>query len=213
MQGLDITRLCVIILIGVSGLAETGCRQGTADYRPFAAAEEMVCPDGAQRVEVRESSYPEFYCVGEEGRVGPWLEFDENGRLRKRAEYSHDKMNGSWEAYHPNGLVETRGQMSDDKRTGVWVQYYVNGSLRSEKNYADNQLEGPIKLYYQDGRLMADGGFSAGIEEGKWRVYTPEGKLAKECDLVHGEEKNCVVHEEGFKASTYVYESRELGPL
>ena len=191
-----------------------GCQRGQENgFKPFAEADAMVCPEQTQRVEVRESSYPEFYCVGFEGRTGTWLEFDERGRIRKRAEYVKDKMNGEWLAYHPNGTIETRGQMKDDGRTGVWTQYYINGKLRSEKTYANNQLEGPIKLYYQDGKLMADGGFIAGVEEGPWNVYTPEGKLARTCTLVHGEEKDCVIHEKDFKITSFEYESKERGPL
>ena len=60
---------------------------------------------------------------------------------------------------------------------------------------------------------MAEGGHIAGIEEGSWKVYTPEGKLARECTLVHGEEKDCIVHDKEFMKSTYQYESKERGPL
>lgn len=202
------------ILWILPGLCFVSCDHKTGNgYQPFAEANAMVCPEQTQRIEVRESSYPEFYCVGFEGRVGTWLEYDERGRLRKRAHYQKDKMNGEWLAYHPNGMVETRGQMKDDSRTGVWLQYYINGQMRSEKTYHNNQLDGPLKLYYQDGKLMAEGSYVAGIEEGPWKVYTPEGELARECQLVHGEEKNCVVHLEDFKITTFEYESKERGPL
>ena len=191
-----------------------GCQQNAVkQFEPFAEARAMVCPDKTQRIEVRESSYPEFYCVGFKGRTGPWLEFDAEGRLRKRAEYLNDKMNGEWFAYHPNGMIETRGQMKDDMRVGLWTQYYINGQMRSEKNYANNQQDGPLKLYYQDGKLMADGAYVAGIEEGPWHVYTPEGKLARECRLVHGEEKDCIIHDKDFQITTFTYESKERGPL
>ncbi len=203
----------ISILLIFTGLC-VACQQKTgSEFQPFAEAKELVCPEHTQRIEVRETSYPEFYCVGFEGRVGTWLEYDESGRLRKRAEYQKDKMNGEWLAFHPNGMIETRGQMSNDNRTGEWTQYYINGQLRSEKTYADNQLDGPIKLYYQDGKLMAEGKYITGIEEGPWKVYTPEGLLARECNLIHGEEKDCVVHVEDFKITSFEYESKERGPL
>lgn len=201
------------ILLIFPGLCVACQQKDGGGYRSFAEAETMVCPENTQRIEVRESSYPEFYCVGFEGRMGPWLEFDERGRLRKRAEYQKDKMNGEWMAFHTNGTIETRGQMLNDERVGVWTQYFVNGKLRSEKTYANNQLNGPMKLFYQEGGLMAEGGYVDGIEEGTWKVYTEKGELARECKLVHGEEKDCIIHVEDFKITSFEYESKERGPL
>jgi len=201
-----------MMTLGIVALT-CACDNKPQQRQPFAEAADFVCPDGARRVEIRETSYPEFYCVGEKGRTGTWLEFDVNGRLRKRGEYKDGKLNGPWIAYHADGSVETSGQMVNDERTGVWTQTYVNGVRRSEKSYKNNQLDGPIKLYYMTGELMAEGGHVAGIEEGPWKVYKPDGKLARECMLVHGEEKDCVVHDKDFQITTYQYESKERGPL
>ena len=130
-----------MMTLGIVALT-CACDNKPQQRQPFAEAADFVCPDGARRVEIRETSYPEFYCVGEKGRTGTWLEFDVNGRLRKRGEYKDGKLNGPWIAYHADGSVETSGQMVNDERTGVWTQTYVNGVRRSEKSYKNNQLDG-----------------------------------------------------------------------
>lgn len=191
-----------------------GCqKQPETTREPFAEAKSLVCPQNTRKIEVTNTSYPEYYCVGTEGRTGTWLEFDVNGRIRTRAEYRNDKMNGSWLHYHPDGSVETKGQMVDDKRTGEWIQFYVNGAVRSRKTYEDNHQSGPMKLFYQTGELMAEGRFEGDFEEGSWKVYTPKGELARECNMVHGEEKDCIIHIKDFQPSTYKYNSKGKGAL
>ena len=192
-----------------------GCSKemNDAGREPFIEGKTLVCPSNTHRAEVTNTSYPEYFCVGMEGRVGTWLEFDVNGRLRTKAEYNHDKLNGPWFHYHPNGAVETQGQMQDDMRVGEWKQFYVNGAIRSIKNYKANHQSGNIQLFYQAGGLMAEGAFLDDYEDGPWKVYTPEGKLARECNMVHGEEKDCVIHIKDFQVSTYSYASKERGAL
>ena len=193
----------------------TGCQKGEADHEgmPFKEALELKCPDQTRRVEVKNTSYPEYYCVGMDGRTGLWLEFDVNGRLRTRANYVKDKLNGAWTSYHPNGQVDTEGQMANDVRTGEWKQYYVNGKLRSVKHYENNQLHGSVELYYNTGTIMARGDYVNDFEEGPWKVFTPKGELARECRLEHGEEKECQILIKDFQPTTKVYQSKERGAL
>lgn len=176
----------------------------------FAEGLQLACPENTKRVEKRDSSYPEFYCVGPEGRVGTWLEYDAYGRLRTRATFENDKMSGEWIQYHPNGQIDLRGMMVDNKRDGEWKQWYVDGKLRSIKRYAQNVLNGRVELFYLNGAKMAEGDFVDDFEEGPWKVYTPEGKLARECRMEHGEEKDCVVHIKDFKIKSKSFGDRKI---
>ena len=182
-------------------------------HKPFAEGDALACPESTERVEMKGSSYPKYYCVGRDGRTGPWLEFDVNGRLRTRATYVRDKLNGAWTQYHSDGSVETKGQMKDDMRTGMWEQFYVNGKPRSVKNYADNHLDGRVVLFYQEGGIMAEGEYRNDFEEGPWKVYTPDGRLARECRMEHGKEEDCTIHLKDFQPSTYQYAAGDRGAL
>ena len=187
-------------------VAMSGCSQQPQKPQKYAEAAQMVCPEQTRRVEMTNSAYPEFYCVG------TWLEYDANAHLRKRAEYKADKLNGEWTAYHNDGSVETRGIMANDLREGEWTQYYVNGNIRSVKHYKDNMIHGQVKLYYQSGGLMAEGEYVDNLEEGPWKVYLEDGRLARECRLEHGEEKDCEIFIKQ-DTETRVYNSKERGPL
>lgn len=203
----------VLFTIGIFLICGCSKEVNHTGREPFLEGKSLVCPPNTQRAEVTNTSYPEYYCVGLDGRVGTWLEFDVNGRLRTRAEYKNDKLNGPWLHYHPDGSVETQGQMLDDMRIGEWKQFYINGAIRSIKNYKENRQSGSIQLFYQTGGIMAEGTFLEDYEEGPWKVYTPEGKLARECNMVHGEEKDCRIYIKDFQISTYSYNSKERGAL
>ena len=183
------------------------------DRIPFEEGKTLVCPQNTRKAVITNTSYPEYYCVGTSGRMGPWLEFDVNGRIRTRTQYVDDHIEGEWTHYHPDGTVETKGQIKKDMRIGEWTQFYINGAPRSIKTYVDNHQTGPVKLYYQTGSLMAEGSFVEDFEEGPWKVYTPKGELARECQMVHGEETNCIIHLKDFQPSTYHYNSKENGAL
>lgn len=191
-----------------------GCQKTATEKRiPFAEGKSLTCPENTKKAETLNTSYPEYFCVGTDGKSGPWLEFDVNGRIRTRTEYVNDKINGQWIHYHPDGQIDTQGQMENDLRVGAWTQFYINGEKRSIKTYAGNKLNGPLKLFYQTGGLMAEGTFKDDFEEGPWKVYTPEGELARECVMVHGKETNCVIHIKDFQPATYRYNSEENGAL
>ncbi len=205
------------ILTGLFLFAATtmGCSKTPepSGHQPFSEAASLICPENTKRIEDKTSSYPEYYCVGENGKQGTWLQFDVNGRLRIRTQYVDDHQNGIWTQYHADGSTDTVGQMKDDMRIGEWKQYYVNGKPRSIKHYEASQLTGRVELFYQEGSLMAEGDYQADFEEGPWKVYTPEGKLARECRMEHGMEKDCVIHIKDFQPSTFRYNSKDLGAL
>ena len=204
--------LKILLLSCVVILSLCGCARQPEKPQKYAEAAQMVCPEQTRRVEITNSAYPEFYCVGMDGRVGTWLEYDANGHLRKRADYKADKLNGKWAAYHNEGGIETEGTMADGMREGEWTQYYVNGKPRSIKHYKNNQIHGAVKLYYQTGGLMAEGDYVEGYEEGPWKVYLEDGRLSRECRLDHGEEKHCNIYIKQ-DAESRAYHSKERGPL
>lgn len=194
-------------------LSATACSPKTKDETAFDKAENMPCPEKTNRIIERNSSYPKVYCIGFDGRQGPYLEFDAHERLKLSANYSKDTLNGTWTSYHPNGVIDTTGEMKNGERDGVWTQYYVNGNIRSKKTYSANTQNGPVELFYQSGGLMAKGSFTDDLEQGKWFVYNNEGKLARECEMVDGKESNCVIHIKDFQITTKSYNSSELGAL
>ncbi len=205
---------CRIFAAGFVCLCAASCgKNGAAKNEPFAELKTFQCPQQTNRVEDKDSSYPRFFCVGFDGKQGPYLEFDVHGRIKLAANYEKDKLNGAWTSYHPTGAVDTAGTMKDGKRSGRWTQYYVNGNMRSQKTYDNDMQNGDVALYYQAGGIMAKGAFVGDIEQGLWQVYTPDGKLARECTMVDGKETDCNILVKDFQITTKSYNSGERGAL
>jgi len=193
--------ICAILTLGLL----SGCQSEklAAQARvPFEEASRLDCPPQTSRIEKRSSMFPEFFCVGDHGRQGPWLEFDPHGNLKTQAFFVDDKLTGPWIAYHIGGAIEQQGEMRQNMRQGKWTQWYVDGTLRSEKHFVNGEQHGSVTLYYRNGVIMAQGDYVNDLEEGPWKVYTPEGKLARECRLDRGDEKDCVVHIRDFNTKS-----------
>lgn len=205
---------CGILAAASVCLCAASCeKKDAAQNEPFAELKTFQCPQQTNRVDDKESSYPRYFCVGFDGKQGPYLEFDAHGRIKLAANYDKDKLNGTWTSYHPTGAVDTTGTMKDGKRVGQWTQYYVNGNMRSQKTYDNDIQNGDVALYYQAGGIMAKGAFVADLEQGLWQVYTPDGKLARECTMTDGKETDCNILIKDFQITTKSYNSGERGAL
>lgn len=168
---------------------------------------ELDCPPQTKRVEKKEEVLPEFFCIGENGKQGPWKEFDNEKRLLVVANFVDDRLEGPWTRYASTGEPELQGQYLNNMRTGLWKEWYVDGTKRSEKEYLEGMEHGYTKVWYRNGKLMAEGQYVQSLEEGPWKVYNPEGKLARECTMIQGVETDCIVHDKDFEIKSRKNES------
>ena len=86
---------------------------------------------------------------------GEWLEYHENGKLKKKRNYKDGKLEGESLWYHKNGQLESKGNFKDDKKEGEWLHYRSNGKLWR-------------KYYYKEGK-----------KDGKWTWYDTYGNLVR----------------------------------
>lgn len=100
-----------------------------------------------------ESYYPSgriesagFY---EEGmRHGEWIWFFEDGSVKARCIYRHDK--GIFTSYFPSGKVLRRGRMLGLEREGVWTEWFESGSKRMEGLFLRGKQHG-VWTYWAEG--------------------------------------------------------------
>jgi antitoxin component YwqK of YwqJK toxin-antitoxin module len=86
-------------------------------------------------------------------RVGPWVDYYNNGQLMWKGNFTDSKMDGAWFRYHNNGRLETKGTYKDGKRVGLWVTYHQNGRLSGKGTYKNRKKEGPWVNYNEDGTV------------------------------------------------------------
>jgi antitoxin component YwqK of YwqJK toxin-antitoxin module len=196
--------LCVFAALVLS----LGCQRTKQSQVKDELDLELDCPPNTKRVEKLDLAQPEIFCIGENGKQGPWKEFSKDMKLRVLATFVDDKLQGPWTMFSVTGKAELQGQYHDGKRTGRWLEWYVDGNKRSEKEYVDGLEHGYTKVWYRNGELMAEGQYVNSLEEGPWKVYNPQGKLARECVMVQGEETDCVVHDKEFQISSRKNESK-----
>ena len=86
-------------------------------------------------------------------RVGPWVNYHNNGQLYYKGTYKNGKRDGPWVRYHDNGQLYYKGTYKNDKRDGPWVRYHDNGQLSSKRTYKNGKKDGLWVRYTKDGTV------------------------------------------------------------
>ena len=136
-------------------------------------------------------------------RQGLWLEYHENGQLRRKENYKDGKLHGLAEKYHENGQLESKGNYNDGKLHGLTEWYYKNGQLEAKANYKDGKRHGLVEVYRENGQLWWKENYKDGLEHGLYEWYYKNGQLAEKgnykggkvisrtCFSDSGEQKSC----------------------
>jgi len=100
-----------------------------------AAADEVVCPEGA---ELKGETTPE---VREN-----WCELIHNGSAVHH---------GPYRAWYPNGVLGTSGQLTLGKPVGEWKAWFPSGKLLSDEWYEDGRLV-RARYWNEEGQEVAE---------------------------------------------------------
>ena len=132
--------------------------------------------------------------------IGEWIWYHENEKILRKENYSNGKLDGISEEYDQNGKLISKGEYSDDLKEGfwyyaienykeignyrldfpdsLWKAYYIDeNKLRFEGSFLNGEPEGKHTWYYSDGKIQATGKYIAGIKEGNWKYYSQEGDI------------------------------------
>ena len=99
-------------------------------------------------------------------RIGEWLYFHENGKLKEKDRFVNDLLDGPTEAWFTNGNLRYKGMYDKGNITGLFTSYYYNGFLLRKSNYKVNNKEGAEEEYLSDGFLSFKANYA--IIMSKW---------------------------------------------
>jgi antitoxin component YwqK of YwqJK toxin-antitoxin module len=108
-------------------------------------------------------------------RRGSWVGYHRNGKLRSQKTYKDGKEDGPSVAYDDNGRLEYKVTFKDGKKHGPWSAFRFNGQVRDKATYKNNERHGPWIYYHKNGKLGSKGTFKDGKKHGPWVFYTDNG--------------------------------------
>jgi hypothetical protein len=106
-----------------------------------ASAGEVVEPwdDGTPRLR---------YVVDEQGvRVGPFTEYDREGRVLVRGTYRKDQLDGLWTALRPDGSPREKGVYRAGKKDGKWEAWGEDRALTLVEHWKDGRRHGQRDVF------------------------------------------------------------------
>jgi antitoxin component YwqK of YwqJK toxin-antitoxin module len=145
-------------------------------------------------------------------KMGQWVFYHDNGKVKLEAEILHDKGNGLMKRYHSNGNLSTKGELKGGDRTGTFEEYHPNGKLSLKANYTDNEIDGLKFEYYPSGVLSDSVNFINGLAEGRFSLFHTNGKPRKVGTLAKGKFNGSVTeyYMNGVKQGEFRYVDGEL---
>lgn len=87
--------------------------------------------------------------------VGPYIEFDERGRINKHIDYENNVMSGLYGEYK-NGRPVRKIMYYDGKINGFVREYNNKSKVIKEAYYRDNVLDGKVSHYNDEGTLIME---------------------------------------------------------
>jgi len=80
-------------------------------------------------------------------------EYHDNGKLKHRAFYINDKVDGASSYWHENGRLKSEYFYNKGVRTGTWKDYYPSGKLQFIQPFNDEGIQnGTLVSYYENGQ-------------------------------------------------------------
>lgn len=92
---------------------------------------------------------------------------------------SAGKRIGPWLFWMKNGRVKSAGEYVDDQLHGPWIWFREQGGLLQEGAFIGNLQEGHWVRYHPNGRILDQGEFHQGNKIGKWEAYNEDGSAKK----------------------------------
>ena len=122
-------------------------------------------------------------------RHGEWVEFDANGLVKTKGDYSEGKIqtimgfeNGKETteemfSYHENGQLAYKYNDKDGKQHGLQEGYYESGQLSFKVNFKEGEQHGLYESYYENGELKFTDNYKDGKQHGLTEFFTKDGSL------------------------------------
>lgn len=87
--------------------------------------------------------------------TGPYIEFDERGRLLKQANYINNELDGLYGEFK-NGRPTIKIMYKKGKINGFYREFNNKSQVIKESMYKDNVLDGTVRNYNDEGKLVLE---------------------------------------------------------
>ena len=89
-------------------------------------------PNGQMKARGRYYKAHDYKLDGiiEDGRVGKWIYWFNNGAKKMMGIYKNSKMDGHWVFWYQNGYKHSEGRYRSGKLYGRWQAWYANGNIQ-----------------------------------------------------------------------------------
>ena len=109
----------------------------------------------------------EEYDYEGQNKTGDYIEYYENGKIKRQGMFNANLYNGSWVYYYENGNILGEGKFIDGNgqdvsetsgipkngREGVWIFYYESGEKEQESIYKSGKINGEFKSFFKNGNI------------------------------------------------------------
>jgi antitoxin component YwqK of YwqJK toxin-antitoxin module len=110
-------------------------------------------------------------------RSGPFLKYDENGRVRISAYFKDNLLSGSFHRWHASGQLSDTGRLVKGDREGIWESWYENGARKDSGEYRMGMRTGLWSEWDKERNEKAIGLYRRGIRDGEWKHYDRNGRI------------------------------------
>ncbi len=137
-------------------------------------------------------------------KQGTWIEFHENGKVKKQANYNSGKITGLLKEYNEQGKQLVAEKYQDGEKISkdslkvpakVFTETYPSGATKStgsfvegvpigiHRTFSEDGTASEAKVYTNEGILLASGMLDENEKkQGKWSFYFPTGELKNQGD-------------------------------
>lgn len=121
-------------------------------------------------------------------KQGLWITYESDGEFPiTMINYIDGMANGIYLEFNERGQVKLKANYKDNKLHGAWGKYRF-GRAEETANYKGGQLDGIYKVYYQrDGKIQSETSYKDGVQDGPYRFYNEEGQVTLEYIYKNGE--------------------------
>jgi|GEM_PF-531765 len=116
-------------------------------------------------------------------------EFNKDGKLSVKVNFSDGYGNGRFEVYHVNGQLFEEGSLNNNKIEGEYKSYFENGTIQSKGSYDKNQRVGVWNFFNENESLIKRETYESGVKHGKVEHFENEVLVREENyhnDELHG---------------------------
>lgn len=118
-----------------------------------------------------------FSSASFRNKSGPYMRFDDDGRLRISANFRSNMLHGGFLRYHASGILSDSGSLRNGERQGVWRSWHASGQRRDSGEYRQGMRTGIWNEWEDASGVRAVGFYRQGSRVGDWKHYDRNGRI------------------------------------